>query len=311
VTDLQSQFGTYVGQAIIPIGQAVEVKANEVLSLGQSECFLDAVTGEFAINPFSYTFHSSQQIYEEDRVERMRARLNEGYNHLTRNVDTIGERLLQTLECSICLEFFESACVLPKCSHRFCYKCIAAWVIREGGDQCPLCRTEIMYMQDQETPLLTLCCATEDIFRAVVDPYMSLELVSLRAFLTESGKQKLALSKDVLRCRLRIPDKQLSLRHVEGLETRQPTVAGRSVTHSAPCLACKKIIPSFFERLVCHQGLPHEVHIHGSYPCYLAAAGQIKAYSDLIIQNDGIDKLGAQTARHFDTLLRHVLLDST
>lgn len=308
MTDLGSHFGTYVDQAIIPVGLAVEVKPNEVLSLGNSECYIDAVTGDFSINPFSYTFHSSQQIYEEARIDRIRARVKVGYSMMPRTVGTIEERLLRTLECSICLELFESPCVLPSCAHRFCYKCIAAWVIRPGGDQCPLCRTEILYMNDQETPLLTVCRATEDIFKSVVDPYITPELVSLRALLTETGKQKLAQSKYILRCRLRIPDLQMSVRHIVGLVTCPPTVASCSVISSTLCLACEKTIPPLFERIVCHQGLPHEVHVHGSYPCCMAAAGQIKSHGDLIRQVDGIDKLKAQSSRRYDTLLKHMLI---
>lgn len=65
----------------------------------------------------------------------------------SQETESTQEKLLQSLECSICVELFVRAITLA-CSHSFCQDCLASWI--EGQTQarsvpvCPMCRQPIV-----------------------------------------------------------------------------------------------------------------------------------------------------------------------
>jgi len=47
----------------------------------------------------------------------------------------------QTLKCPICLDIILRECIVTKCGHKYCDKCINQWLY--NNNSCPYCRTPI------------------------------------------------------------------------------------------------------------------------------------------------------------------------
>ena len=58
-------------------------------------------------------------------------------NPLTKESIAEGE----TLQCSICMDIIQSECMVTKCGHKYCEKCIIQWL--ENNSSCPYCRAPI------------------------------------------------------------------------------------------------------------------------------------------------------------------------
>jgi len=58
-------------------------------------------------------------------------------NTLTKEFIPKGE----TLQCPICMDTIQSECLVTKCGHKYCDKCINQWL--EKNSACPYCRAPI------------------------------------------------------------------------------------------------------------------------------------------------------------------------
>jgi len=58
-------------------------------------------------------------------------------NTLTKELIHEGE----TLQCPICMDIIQNECLLTKCGHKYCEKCIIQWL--EKNSSCPYCRAPI------------------------------------------------------------------------------------------------------------------------------------------------------------------------
>jgi len=47
----------------------------------------------------------------------------------------------ETLECPICRDTILTECLVTKCGHKYCDKCINQWL--ENNSACPYCRAPI------------------------------------------------------------------------------------------------------------------------------------------------------------------------
>ena len=88
-------------------------------------------------------------------------------DHLSLALSTLGT-LVDSFECSICLDTYTDPYVIPECLHRFCGACIKE-SIGKCGAECPTCRARITtkrglrkdkQLQDMvsELRLPRLCC---------------------------------------------------------------------------------------------------------------------------------------------------------
>jgi ankyrin repeat protein len=47
----------------------------------------------------------------------------------------------ETLQCPICMDIIQNECLVTKCGHKYCGKCIHQWL--EKNSSCPFCRASI------------------------------------------------------------------------------------------------------------------------------------------------------------------------
>ncbi|MCL7030876.1 hypothetical protein MKW94_030677 [Papaver nudicaule] len=114
--------------------------------------------------PHQINHHSPQQIHHRS----LRVHFNNNNNHIMTNQSLINSlpkfkfdsitgiprsSSTESLDCAICIGKFrkrDELRLLPNCSHVFHSKCIDKWILVSNQQNCPLCRSSIKLIENQD-----------------------------------------------------------------------------------------------------------------------------------------------------------------
>jgi hypothetical protein len=302
ITDLMTQFGTYIGQCIIPPRTAMQLKENDILSISAPRCDMDE-DHEITLNSLAFSFVSAKSILSEhkENVEKMECMcLADG---LARVEVDVNRAIKEQMVCDVCREWYIAPCLIGGCGHKFCYACIQRWFSGRNVS-CPTCRSIPPVVVGYQSPLLIPCFTTEELLQQFVDPRLSLDLVKLRRKCCSMGFAAIrtmashACSSTICQRVVGFRDAGYSLDQVTDDNDRSSSeVAGPRVTCFVKCSACFVDIPSGFARMLSRSG--H--HYHASFPCIGAMRSEIKHAE---VAFDG--KLSAQEYRVISEVITYM-----
>jgi hypothetical protein len=141
----------------------------------------------------------------------------------------------------------------------------------------------------------------------VVDPKLTPALRAERRNLCDQGFVNQRASAEQNRLRIQFPSPDMTLSRANNVATARAVVTANSVMTDVACVVCAAIIPAYFARIVCHSGLDHEVHLHGSYPCCVGVTAQIKKHGGLQFGAGPLDLLAPRTILFYERLAQEIL----